>query len=150
QAMAVNDIQEIGANPRLGLSVVGRLCAQYKMQISLRPSAYGGIRAVLIVQKDMLTDEPGVGLAHGIGATSVPQPTDMLPGPKRSPKQRRPTSTRVPASVLMVDDVLEVTEWTPNRLPQRRSRVETPMHQRYAQKAAAEREEREAAARGEK
>ncbi|GAA0633812.1 ATP-binding protein [Streptomyces thermocarboxydovorans] len=150
QAMAGNDIQEIGANPRLGLSVVGRLCAQYKMQISLRPSAYGGIRAVLVVPKDMLTDEPGVGLAHGIGATSVPQPVDMLPAPKRAPKKRRPTSPRIPASVPMEDDVPEVTEWTSNGLPQRRSRVKTPMHQRYAEKAAAEREEREAAARGEK
>ncbi|MFI9820294.1 sensor histidine kinase [Streptomyces sp. NPDC052013] len=150
QAMAGNDIQEIGANPRLGLSVVGRLCTQYKMQIALRPSAYGGVRAVLVVPKDMLTDEPGVGLAHGIGATSVPNPVDMLPGPKRAPKKRRPTSPRIPATVPMEDDVPEVTEWTANGLPQRRSRVKTPMHQRYAEQAAAEREEREAAARGEK
>ncbi|MEV8594228.1 ATP-binding protein [Streptomyces sp. NPDC052012] len=150
QAMTGNDIQEIGANPRLGLSVVGRLCTQYKMQIALRPSAYGGVRAVLVVPKDMLTDEPGVGLAHGIGATSVPNPVDMLPGPKRAPKKRRPTSPRIPATVPMEDDVPEVTEWTANGLPQRRSRVKTPMHQRYAEQAAAEREEREAAARGEK
>ncbi|MCT7352549.1 ATP-binding protein [Streptomyces sp. 15-116A] len=150
QAMQGNDIQEIGANPRLGLSVVGRLCAQYKMQIALRASAYGGVRAVLVVPKDMLTDEPGVGLAHGIGATSVPNPVDMLPGPKRAPKKRRPTSPRIPETVSMEDDVPEVTEWTAGGLPQRRSKVKTPMHQRYADMAAIEREQREAAARGEK
>ncbi|AXI85860.1 ATP-binding protein, partial [Streptomyces sp. ETH9427] len=43
------DLQEIGGNPRLGLAVVGRLCTQFNMQVSLRASAYGGVRAVLVV-----------------------------------------------------------------------------------------------------
>ncbi|CAM5348354.1 histidine kinase OS=Streptomyces griseomycini OX=66895 GN=FHS37_004795 PE=4 SV=1 [Streptomyces griseomycini] len=70
------DLQEIGANPRLGLAVVGRLCTQFNMQVSLRASAYGGVRAVLVVPSEMITDQPGVGLAHGIGATAVPRPVD--------------------------------------------------------------------------
>ncbi|MDU0301848.1 ATP-binding protein, partial [Streptomyces sp. PAL114] len=84
------DLQEIGANPRLGLAVVGRLCTQFSMQVSLRASAYGGVRAVLVVPSEMITDQPGVGLAHGIGATAVPRPVDALPGPQRAPKKRRP------------------------------------------------------------
>ncbi|GAA4946008.1 hypothetical protein GCM10023238_10440 [Streptomyces heliomycini] len=71
------------------------------MQVSLRASAYGGVRAVLVVPSEMITDEPGVGLAHGIGATSVPRPVDALPGPERTPKRRRPTSPRVPAAVSL-------------------------------------------------
>ncbi len=149
QAQRGVDLQEIGANPRLGLAVVGRLCTAFNMQVSLRASAYGGVRAVLVVPSEMITDEPGVGLAHGIGATAVPRPVDALPGPERTPKKRRPTSPRIPDTVLMEDDVPEVTEWTAGGLPQRRSRMKTPLAQRYAEQAAAERAEREARERGE-
>ncbi|WP_206338881.1 sensor histidine kinase [Streptomyces tendae] len=143
------DLQEIGANPRLGLAVVGRLCTQFSMQVSLRASAYGGVRAVLVVPSEMITDQPGVGLAHGIGATAVPRPVDALPGPQRAPKKRRPTSPRIPETATVEDDVPEVTEWTAGGLPQRRSRVKTPLAQRYAEQAEAERAEREAQERGE-
>ncbi|GAA4825571.1 ATP-binding protein [Streptomyces ziwulingensis] len=147
------DLQDLAANPRLGLSVVGRLCTTYNMQVSLRASAYGGVRAILIVPSDMMTNEPGVGLAHGIGATSIPQPgPDALEGPARKPKKRRPTSPRLPAGVSLEDDVPEVTEWTAGGLPQRRSRMKTPLSQRLAEQAVferaeAEREAREAAER---
>ncbi|MFF7857562.1 ATP-binding protein [Streptomyces sp. NPDC007904] len=143
------DLQDLGESPRLGLAVVGRLCAAFDMQVSLRASAYGGVRAVLVVPSEMITDQPGVGLAHGIGATAVPRPVDALPGPERAPKKRRPTSPLIPATVSMEDDVPEVTEWTANGLPQRRSRMKTPLSQRYAEQAAAERAAREAAERGE-
>jgi signal transduction histidine kinase len=134
-----DDIQELGHSPRLGLAVVGRLCTAYKMQVSLRASAYGGVRAILVVPSDMLTDEPGVGLAHGIGATSVPQRTPgTLEGPKRSPKRRRPTNPRVPADVSRDDDVPEVTEWTEQGLPQRRSRVSVPAHEQLVAQAKRE------------
>jgi hypothetical protein len=145
RAKAGSDLQDLGEHPRLGLAVVGRLCKAHNMQVSLRASAYGGVRAVLVVPSNMMTDEPGVGLAHGIGATSVPkQGPGALEGPKRAPKKRRPTSPRIPAAVTMEDDVPVVTEWAPNGLPQRRSRVKTPLTQRYAEQYAAERAAREA------
>ncbi|MET8245259.1 ATP-binding protein [Streptomyces sp. NPDC005202] len=144
RAKAGVDLQELGESPRLGLAVVGRLCSTYNMQVSLRASAYGGVRAVLVVPSDMMTTEPAPGLAHGIGATAIPKPEPgALEGPKRAPKRRRPTSPRIPTSVSMEDDVPEVTEWTANGLPQRRSRVKTPLSQRIAEQAAAERAERE-------
>ncbi|MFI1164134.1 sensor histidine kinase [Streptomyces sp. NPDC020801] len=144
QAKAGADLQELGESPRLGLAVVGRLCTAYKMEVSLRASAYGGVRAVLVVPSNMMTTEPAPGLAHGIGATSIPRPgEDAVEGPKRAPKRRRPTSPRLPASVSMDDDIPEVTEWTPNGLPQRRSRVKTPLSQRIAEQVAAERAEKE-------
>ncbi|WP_181383658.1 sensor histidine kinase KdpD [Streptomyces sp. NWU339] len=149
QAKAGVDLQDLGVSPRLGLAVIGRLCSGYDMQVSLRASAYGGVRAVLIVPSDMMTTEPGVGLAHGIGATAVPMQIDALPGPERAPKKRRPTSPTIPTTVSMEDEVPVVTEWTAGGLPQRRSRVKTPLSQRYAEQAAAERAEREAAERGE-
>ncbi|UUU35119.1 ATP-binding protein [Streptomyces sp. CA-210063] len=139
------DIQDMSGSPRLGLAVVGRLSTMYNMQISLRPSAYGGVRAVVVVPRDMLTDEPAPGLAHGIGAAAVPtMDTGGVEGPNRKAKRRRPTTgPRIPSSAEemgrdLEDDVPVVTEWTANGLPQRRSRMTIPLSQRYAEAAAAE------------
>ncbi|MDL5200542.1 ATP-binding protein [Streptomyces sp. ALI-76-A] len=144
RAMSGGDLQDLGEAPRLGLAVVGRLCRAYDMQVSLRASAYGGVRAILVVPSDMLTTEPGVGLAHGIGATAVPQPElGALPGPKRTVKKRRPTSPKFITPVPVEDDVREVTEWTANGLPQRRRQIRASLSQRYAEQAAIEQAERE-------
>ncbi|MFD4608614.1 ATP-binding protein [Streptomyces sp. NPDC058440] len=142
-ARAGVDPLDLSDTPRLGLAVVGRLCAKHRMQVSLRASAYGGVRAVLVVPGEMTTTEPAPGLAHGIGATSVPRPgEDAVAGPERAPKRRRPTSPRVPAAVFPADDeVPEVTEWTAGGLPQRRSRARAPLGRRVAEQAAAERAE---------
>ncbi|MET9831899.1 ATP-binding protein [Streptomyces sp. NPDC006385] len=139
------DLQDLGESPRLGLAVVGRLCTAYNMQVSLRSSAYGGVRAVLVVPRDMMTTDPAPGLAHGIGAGSAPKADDpdVIEGPKRTPKKRRPTSPKLPAAVSLEDDVPVVTEWTANGLPQRRSRVKTPLSKRIAEQAAIEQAERE-------
>ncbi|MFD8914422.1 ATP-binding protein [Streptomyces sp. NPDC059575] len=143
-AKQADDADSLGENPRLGLAVVGRLCTSFDMDVSLRASAYGGVRAILMVPRNMTTTEPGVGVAHGIGATAVPMPElGALEGPKRPPKKRRPTSPRIPAGVSLEDDVPEVTEWTAGGLPQRRSRVKTPLAQRYAEQEAIERAEAE-------
>ncbi|MEU6253040.1 ATP-binding protein [Streptomyces sp. NPDC047043] len=147
RAKAGVDLQDLGDSPRLGLAVVGRLCKAYDMQISLRSSAYGGVRAVLVVPRIMMTEEPAPGLAHGIGVTSAPKlELGGVEGPNRAPKRRRPTSPRIPAGVSMEDEVPVVTEWTAGGLPQRRSRVKTPLSVRLAEQAAAERAEREAQA----
>ncbi|MER6345388.1 ATP-binding protein [Streptomyces sp. NPDC001595] len=150
QAMDGTDLEVIADTPRLGFAVTGRLCKEYDMQISLRSSAYGGLRAVLVVPRNMMTDEPGVlgFVPHGIGAQSVaPRPPGSLEGPKRKPKTRRPTNPRIPATVSMEDDVPVVTEWTEGGLPQRRSRMKVPLSQQYAEIAAFEQAEKEAAER---
>jgi signal transduction histidine kinase len=61
QASAGLDLDDLGETPRLGLAVVGTLAKTYKFQISLRPSAYGGVRAVLIVPQDQTTTTPTPG-----------------------------------------------------------------------------------------
>ncbi|MFB8772712.1 ATP-binding protein [Streptomyces broussonetiae] len=152
EAMEGIDIQEIDKAPRLGLAVVGRLCKTYKMQVQLRPSAYGGVRAVLVVPMNMLTYERGVGLAHGIGAISLPTASaEIPPGPNRPPKKRRPTAPKVRASAETEDEGPVITEWTENGLPQRRSRVLIPPHEQrimaYRAQAQQEKAEREAAER---
>ncbi|SEQ80447.1 Signal transduction histidine kinase [Streptomyces sp. yr375] len=146
QAKAGVDIQDAGITPRLGLAVVGRLCTSFNLEVSLRKSAYGGVRAVLIVPSEMQTSEPAPGFAHGIGATAVPQIdlSQVGEGPKRPPKKRRPTNNRYPAKIsLAEDDVPEVTEWTEQGLPQRRSKTTISIAQRYREAYAAQEAERQ-------
>ncbi|MFF3149030.1 ATP-binding protein, partial [Streptomyces sp. NPDC057927] len=150
QAAAGTDLQVLGEAPRLGISVVGRLSKMYDMAIALRQSAYGGVRAVVVVPSNMLTKDPAASLAHGIGANSTAtMDTDGVEGPNRKPKKRRPTTgPRLPEQDdgSRDDDAPLVTEWTPNGLPQRRSRVKIPLRERYAEAARIAAEEEAAAA----
>ncbi|MFG2194230.1 sensor histidine kinase [Streptomyces sp. NPDC048639] len=70
EAQAGIDLNDLGEAPRLGLAVVGRLAQAYDFQVSLPPSAYGGVRAVLVVPQKLITTAPAEGRAHGIGASS--------------------------------------------------------------------------------
>ncbi|MFE4175573.1 sensor histidine kinase [Streptomyces sp. NPDC056909] len=137
QAQAGFDLNDLGETPRLGMAVVGRLCQMYNLQVSLRQSAYGGVRAVLIVPRDVVTTGPAPGIAHGIGAAAGPRgssvdlPTkDMLrpekrvPRPVTGPRRAAPVPS---AAAAMEDDIPVVTEWTENGLPQRRSRGRAPL-----------------------
>lgn len=84
QAQAGIDLNDLGESPRLGMAVVGRLCQMYNLQVSLRQSAYGGVRAVLVVPRDVVTTGPAPGIAHGIGASA------MGTGGTELPEMRRP------------------------------------------------------------
>ncbi|MGW7072613.1 sensor histidine kinase [Streptomyces sp. NPDC054855] len=76
QAQQGLDLTDLGETPRLGLAVVGRLAQSYGFQVALRSSAYGGVRAVLVIPQDLLTTKAAAtGLAHGIGTSSVPRTT---------------------------------------------------------------------------
>ncbi|MFI6691024.1 sensor histidine kinase [Streptomyces sp. NPDC050433] len=147
QAQAGIDLNDLGETPRLGMAVVGRLCQMYNLQVSLRQSAYGGVRAVLVVPRDVVTTGPAPGIAHGIGATAMgtggtelPEmrkprtaatggTNDPAPAPAAVPAPRPATGPVRPAPVSAAteDDVPVVTEWTANGLPQRRSRGRAPL-----------------------
>lgn len=136
-AQAGVDLNELGDTPRLGMAVVGRLSKMYDLQVSLRQSAYGGVRAVLIVPRDMITTGRAPGIAHGIGAASRPSrdaDDNPLPEPARAKAWREKKARGggpkrpVPATAsAMEEDVPVVTEWTANGLPQRRSRMRAPL-----------------------
>ncbi|WP_239567813.1 ATP-binding protein [Streptomyces sp. G44] len=148
QARIGVDLNELGDTPRLGMAVVGRLAQMYNMQVALRQSAYGGVRAVLIVPRDMMTTGPAPGLAHGIGASAVPRVDNsgrLIEEPARNIRRKKPRVVtagpplRSQRDAVMADDVPEVTEWTENGLPQRRSRVTMSLKERYAREAEAQR-----------
>ncbi|WP_329576871.1 ATP-binding protein [Kitasatospora sp. NBC_01250] len=126
EARAGIDLNDLGETPRLGLAVVGRLAKAYGFQVSLRPSAYGGVRAVLIVPQEYLTTAPATGLAHGIGVTGGPRDATgtrrrsaTLPGFSARPAFGTTAAAR-PGPSHQDDDVPVVTERTANGLPQRR------------------------------
>ncbi|MFD9292175.1 sensor histidine kinase [Streptomyces sp. NPDC060030] len=153
QAQAGINMNDLGESPRLGMAVVGRLARMYQLQVSLRQSAYGGVRAVLIVPRDMITTGPAPGIAHGIGATSRPQssldmsqmqhvvpprgkhktrpavtgPVPSLATPVPAPAPAVSAARPAPAAAAMGDDEIVVTEWTEGGLPQRRSRGRAPL-----------------------
>lgn len=147
RAQAGIDLNDLGETPRLGMAVVGRLCQMYNLQVSLRQSAYGGVRAVLVVPRDVVTTGPAPGIAHGIGASALPRGTGLAlplkealrsvdgpppPRPLTGPQPSVPAPAPAPRSAPKVmaaleDDVPVVTEWTENGLPQRRSRTRAPL-----------------------
>ncbi|THA33301.1 sensor histidine kinase [Streptomyces sp. A1277] len=147
RAQAGSSMNDLGESPRLGMAVVGRLARMYDLQVSLRQSAYGGVRAVLIVPRAMITTGPAPGIAHGIGATSRPtsdidldnmkhvvparsnrrKPSPVAARPATGPVASAPAPRPVTPAVAMEDDVPVVTEWTAGGLPQRRSRGRAPL-----------------------
>ncbi|MFE6866675.1 ATP-binding protein [Kitasatospora sp. NPDC057692] len=138
EAQAGIELNNLGETPRLGLAVVGRLCRAYGFQVSLRPSAYGGVRAVLVFPQELITTTPATGRAHGIGVTGSagPEPVDDRRS-HTSPPPRRPRTGPPPGPLGSArgmtlggprrggsptggDEVPLVTERTPNGLPRRR------------------------------
>ncbi len=79
-------IMALSAEPRLGLFVVARLAARHGIAVSLRESAYGGTRAIVLVRADLLDEVPetdGSTGRHDKPADSpvAPRPTVKLPIP---------------------------------------------------------------------
>ncbi|MFI1972395.1 ATP-binding protein [Streptomyces cinnamoneus] len=101
------DLNDLGETPRLGLAVVSRLAKTYAFRVSLRPSAYGGVRAVLIVPENLVTASATPGGEIARAAT--------LPPPKVRKKPGRP----------LPDLPFEIPEAsrTSGGLPQRRRRA---------------------------
>ncbi|MET9883410.1 ATP-binding protein [Streptomyces sp. NPDC006430] len=143
QAQQGIDLTDLGETPRLGLAVVGRLSQAYDFQVSLRSSAYGGVRAVLVIPQQLITTtSAATGVAHGIGTASGPRAAlppgvtsaagepPARPQPER-PRHARPQAARPeparpvadPRIPVAPDEVPAVTERTANGLPQRRRKA---------------------------
>ncbi|MGW2251607.1 sensor histidine kinase [Kitasatospora sp. NPDC001660] len=72
------DVSALGDDLRLGLFVVARLAARHEIQVTLRPSPYGGTRAVVLVPAVLLekAEQPAAvpGLPSGARVTRTPAP----------------------------------------------------------------------------
>ncbi|MEU1281137.1 ATP-binding protein [Streptomyces sp. NPDC005805] len=134
QAQQGIDVNDLGETPRLGLAVVGRLAQAYGFQVSLRSSAYGGVRAVLVVPQDLITTTASAtGLAHGIGTVSGPRASASAvpaapaavaaPAAYAAPEARPRPVTGPTAPLPTEEEVPLVTERTAGGLPQRRRKT---------------------------
>ncbi|HET6352966.1 sensor histidine kinase [Streptomyces sp.] len=138
QAQQGIDVNDLGETPRLGLAVVGRLSQVYGFQVSLRSSAYGGVRAVLVVPQALITTaSSATGLAHGIGASSGPRTTGTITA--------QPPSRQVTGPMTADEEAPIVTERTPTGLPQRRRKAPVTEPAASAASAASAAPEPEAA-----
>ncbi|MFD5468313.1 sensor histidine kinase [Kitasatospora sp. NPDC127059] len=78
------DVSALGDDLRLGLFVVARLAARHDIQVTLRPSPYGGTRAVVLVPAVLLeqAEQPAAvpGLPSGARVTRTPVPEPRSSG----------------------------------------------------------------------
>ncbi|MEV0849112.1 ATP-binding protein [Streptomyces sp. NPDC049954] len=128
------DLGEYKGEPRTGMSVLGRLCRLYRMTLELRSSAYGGLRAILMVPEHMIEgiDYVAPGRAHGIGATAVPRYDENGELIKERRRKGKPEGRRLAGPPLRDADGEPIreaemptfTERTAEGLPQRRRRSE--------------------------
>ncbi|NUU24840.1 MAG: sensor histidine kinase, partial [Streptomycetaceae bacterium] len=115
EASAGLDLADLGESPRLGLAVVGRLAQLHGFRVSLRPSAYGGVRAILVVPKELLTTAP-VSMVSGAapGLDALPAARTRNPsGPTRGATSRQDRNDSQDSAPI---------GRTANGLPQRRRR----------------------------
>lgn len=68
-------IMALSAEPRLGLFVVARLAARHGVAVSLRESAYGGTRAIVLVRNELLGPDAESPDLPGGDARQVPPET---------------------------------------------------------------------------
>ncbi|WP_083940273.1 sensor histidine kinase, partial [Saccharomonospora saliphila] len=71
--------------PRLGLFVVARLAAKHGLTVTLRDSAYGGTRAIVLVRSDLLSEISDKGKSGSASAEDDPR-DQALPAISRRPR----------------------------------------------------------------
>ncbi|MCZ2524171.1 sensor histidine kinase [Streptomyces sp. HB2AG] len=138
------DITDLGETPRLGLAVVGRLAETNNFQVSLRPSAYAGVRAVLVIPQDQITASAGMPRGHAGALPHAPLPHLAAPGrthggrapagavrtapPRSTALRSAPPAPADPAAAPTgpVRQEPVVTERTEGGLPRRRRRESAP------------------------
>lgn len=116
------DMTDLGETPRLGLAAVGKLAQANNFTVSLRASAYGGVRAVLVVPQELITTTTsvsGLALAHGIGTFSGPREVP-------APVPAQPRSATGPVSTDGTGEAgADPAPRQDTGLPQRRRRAQT-------------------------
>lgn len=95
------NLNDLGETPRLGLTVVARLAQTNNFKVMLRPSAYSGVRAVVVIPQVQIT-------------ANVPP---MYPMPEHLSHL-----DELPSLHDMMTESSAVTEHNANGLPQRRRR----------------------------
>ncbi|MGW2203136.1 sensor histidine kinase [Streptomyces sp. NPDC001774] len=110
QAQSGINLAGLGEVTQLGLPVVSRLAREHGCEVHLRTSAYGGVRAVVLVPRRLIT--------------TVPQPAVKAPEPVRNRTGGLILPRRAPARETVRDS--GEARKTANGLPQRRRESPVP------------------------
>ena len=115
---------DLADSEQLGLFVVGRLAARHHIKVSLRPSAYGGITAVVLLpfgvivraEDASLADDPRDWPAGVAGAQDVPAPAmlgHLMTGGATAPETRAalPPPPAAPRAAPPAWDASPMTSW---------------------------------------
>ncbi|MBD0710449.1 MULTISPECIES: sensor histidine kinase [unclassified Streptomyces] len=145
QSMYGIQLASLGEVTQLGLPVVSRLAHEYGCDVDLRTSAYGGVRAVILVPRRLITTVPPSALRfpqpprrRPDGSPILPRPVASVPVPPPPPPPPpplppAPAPAPVPPPVTVPTGGPHPssgeTRKTSNGLPQRRrdSTIPTPV-----------------------
>ncbi|MGH3878021.1 MAG: sensor histidine kinase, partial [Actinophytocola sp.] len=112
-------VMSLSEEARLGLFVVSQLAARHGITVTLVDSAYGGIRAIVLVRSALIASMPGEGVPpNGLASESRPN----LPRPRRERlNQEDPSTTTGPVHTQnrrgWPDDFAEPTVRWPSEEP---------------------------------
>jgi signal transduction histidine kinase len=106
-------VMALSVEPRLGLFVVAQLAARHGITVTLRESAYGGTRAIVLVRSDLLTPVP-----------QPEEPLEILPAipvpAQQGPSTRHPSvPLPLPQNGLVADATTQVDLFRPQHRPSR-------------------------------
>ncbi len=106
------DLSKLGETTQLGMPVISRLARDNNLVVDLRRSAYGGVRAVVLVPRDILTTvpayfrrwermakyrfPPGAAAATATATDGVPDSAEGLQTSSGLPQRRRHTPVQTP------------------------------------------------------
>ena len=94
---------DLSGSDRLGLFIAGQLARRHDITITLRPSAYGGTTAIVIIPlKLLVVDEDGYERVPAIGADGARPAAGRparWPGPTPGRERRCPAGHRRPAGL---------------------------------------------------
>ena len=78
-------LADLGDPPRSGFAAIGRLCRQYGIAVSLEPSHYAGVKAVLFIPGELLTveEEERQPVPHVVSADQATPAVGALASPWR-------------------------------------------------------------------
>jgi signal transduction histidine kinase len=96
-------IMALSAEPRLGLFVVARLAARHGIGVTLRESAYGGTRAIVLVRNELLGPDD---MVETLGLPAGRQEQLERPGTNGNhaePGPRTPMKLSIPGAVSLPD-----------------------------------------------
>ncbi|MFE0776123.1 ATP-binding protein [Streptomyces sp. NPDC058861] len=132
QSQRTIQLASLGEVTQLGLPVVSRLAREHGCEVHLRTSAYGGVRAVVLVPRNLITTMPRPAVRpNDFAKRRAAGPHRTLGGPTRTAPAPTPTPPPVPSPALAAESA-ETAETggirrAPNGLPQRRRESPVPI-----------------------